>query len=241
MNDAAKTRASAQPTGSRTLEVHAGTPRVNEWYYSKFRERIGGRVLELGSGIGNISRLLASDARELVVTDVEDEYLARLRRELPSHVRVERYDLEGAPPPAIGDDFDAVISLNVLEHVLDDRRAIHDLTSLLAPGGWLLTYVPACALAFGALDTALGHHRRYDRALLSERMREAGLRVERLEYMNLLGLAGWIVNGRLLRRRTLDPQQVRAFDRIVPLVRLEDRVRVPIGLGLICHAQKPGT
>lgn len=239
MNDAARTRASAQPIGSRTLEMHAGTPRVNDWYYSKFRERIGGRVLELGSGIGNISRLLAEDARELVVTDVEDEYLERLRRELPSHVQVERYDLEGPPPAALGSGFDVVISLNVLEHVADDRRAIRDLTGLLAPGGWLLTYVPACALAFGTLDTALGHHRRYDRALFAERMREAGLRVQRLEYMNLLGLAGWIVNGRVLRRRTLDPRQVRTFDRIVPLVRLEDRVHLPVGLGLICHAQKP--
>lgn len=239
MKDSERTRVSAQATGGRTLEIHAGTPRVNDWYYSKFAARIGGRVLELGSGIGNISRLLARDARELVVTDVEDEYLERLRRELPPEVRVERYDLDGPPPRAIGAGFDVVISLNVLEHVEDDRRVIADLVGLLAPGGWLLTYVPACALAFGALDEALGHHRRYDRALFGERMREAGLSIERLEYMNLLGLAGWIVNGRLLRRTTLDPRQVGTFERIVPLVRLEDRVRVPIGLGLICHAQKP--
>lgn len=239
MKESERTRVSAQPTGGRTLEIHAGTPRVNDWYYSKFAARIGGRVLELGSGIGNISRLLAKDARELVVTDVEDEYLARLRRELPPEVRVERYDLDGPPPAAIGAGFDVVISLNVLEHVADDRRVIRDLVGLLAPGGWLLTYVPACALAFGAIDEALGHHRRYDRALFGARMREAGLSIERLEYMNLLGLAGWIVNGRLLRRTTLDPRQVGTFERIVPLVRLEDRVRVPIGLGLICHAQKP--
>lgn len=239
MRESERTRVSAQPVGGRTLEIHAGTPRVNDWYYSKFRERIGGRVLELGSGIGNISRLLAKDARELVVTDVEDEYLERLRRELPPRVQVARYDLDGPPPEAIGAGFDVVISLNVLEHVLDDRRVIADLVRLLSPGGWLLTYVPACALAFGTLDEALGHHRRYDRASFGERMREAGLSVERLEYMNLLGLAGWIVNGRLLRRTTLDPRQVGTFERLVPLVRLEDRVRVPIGLGLICHAHKP--
>jgi SAM-dependent methyltransferase len=241
MSIAERTRTRAKATGSRTLEIHAGTPRVNAWYYSKFAERIGGRVLELGSGIGNISRLLAKDARELVVTDVEDDYLARLRSEFApfSHVRVERYDLEAPPPPAIAEGgFDAIISLNVLEHVLDDRRAIRELASLLAPGGWLLTYVPACALAFGTIDEALGHHRRYDRASFAERMREAGLRVHRLEYMNLLGLAGWFVNGRVLRRSSLDPRQVRAFDRLVPLIRLEDFVRVPVGLGLVCHAQK---
>src|SRR5690606_15924149 len=100
-------------------------------------------------------------------TDVEDEYLERLRRELGhcSHVRVERYDLEGPPPASLaGERFDVVISLNVLEHVQDDRRAARDLASLLAGGGWLLTYVPACGLAYGSMDEALGHHRRYDLA-----------------------------------------------------------------------------
>ncbi len=239
---ARKTREAARETGGRTLEIHAATPRVNDWYYSKFRARIRGSVLELGSGIGNISRLLARDCDRLVVTDVEDEYLARLADEVGRHphVRVERYDLEGPPPASIASErFDAVISLNVLEHVHDDRRAVRDLVSLLRPGGWLLTYVPACSRAFGTIDEALGHHRRYDLPLFRERMEEAGLSVARLEYMNLLGLAGWMVNGRVFRRRTLDPRQVRTFERLVPLLRVEDRLRLPIGLGLICHAQKP--
>lgn len=241
MDAARHTRERAKETGGRTLEIHAATPRVNAWYYSKFDGRIRGSVLELGSGIGNISRLLASDAERLVVTDVEDEYLDRLKADFADrpHVRVERYDLEGPPPESIASErFDVVISLNVLEHVEDDRRALRDLVSLLAPGGWLLTYVPACSMAFGTMDEALGHHRRYDAALLRERMEGAGLTVGRLEYMNLLGLAGWIVNGRVFRRRTLDPRQVQTFERILPLLRVEDRLRLPIGLGLICHARK---
>ncbi|HEY8431571.1 MAG TPA: class I SAM-dependent methyltransferase [Sandaracinaceae bacterium] len=241
MMDAREARERAKDVGGRTLEIHAATPRVNEWYYSKFRDRVRGSVLELGSGIGNISRLLARDAERLVVTDVEDDYLERLRRELgrEPHVRVERYDLEGPPPASIARErFDVVISLNVLEHVYDDRRAVRDLASLLANGGWLLTYVPACGFAYGSMDEALGHHRRYDLASLRALMEQAGLAVERLEYMNLVGLAGWLFNGRVLRRRTLDPRQVRAFDRLVPILRVEDRLRLPIGLGLICHARK---
>lgn len=241
MDAARDTRERARETGGRTLEIHAATPRVNEWYYSKFEERVRGSVLELGSGIGNISRLLARDAERLVATDVEDAYLERLRAELghDPRVRVERYDLEGPPPePIARERFDVIISLNVLEHVHDDARAVRDLVSLLRPGGWLLTYVPACAFAFGTMDEALGHHRRYGRASLRALMEQAGLAVERLEHMNLAGLVGWIVNGRVLHRRVLDPRQVRAFERIVPVIRLEDRLRLPVGLGLICHAQK---
>ncbi|HJL18161.1 MAG TPA: class I SAM-dependent methyltransferase [Sandaracinaceae bacterium LLY-WYZ-13_1] len=241
MSEAKRIREAARETGGRTLEIIADTPEMNAWYYSKFAARIRGDVLELGSGIGNLSRYLARDARRLVVTDVEDDYLARLEGELGhhAHVRVARYDLEGPPPGPIRDDrFDVVISLNVLEHVRDDARAVRDLVGLLRPGGWLLTYVPAVPFAFGTMDEALGHHRRYGRRELRARMEEAGLGVRHLAYMNVLGLLGWLVNGRLVRRRTLDPVQVRAFERLVPLVRLEDRLRVPIGLGLVCHAQK---
>jgi hypothetical protein len=69
-------------------------------------------------------------------------------------------------------------------------------------------------------------------------MRNANLHVERCEYMNVLGLAGWLVSNKLLRRDTPDPSQVGLFEKLVPLVRLEDRVRVPFGLGVICHAHK---
>ena len=42
-----------------------------------------------------------------------------------------------------------------------------------------------------------------------------------------------------LRRDVPDPSQVGLFEKLVPLVRLEDHVRVPFGLGVICHAKKP--
>lgn len=234
-------RDAAQATGGRVLEMHAGTPRLNEWYYSKFRSKVRGDVLELGCGIGNISRLLARDADTLVATDVEDTYLGPLRDELGPHCEVMAYDLEGPPPAAIAERrFDVVISMNVLEHVLDDAGAVRRLVGLLRPGGHVLTYVPAMPFAFSDMDKNLGHHRRYTRASFGALMTGAGLEVERLEYMNVLGLLGWWVNGKLLRRQIADPTQVRTFERLVPLVRLEDRVRVPVGLGVIAHARKPG-
>ncbi|MBX3251529.1 MAG: methyltransferase domain-containing protein [Myxococcales bacterium] len=235
-------REAAQATGGRVLEMHAATPRLNAWYYDKLRAHVGGTVLELGAGIGNISRLLAKDAHELVVTEVEDEYLGALREALSSypHAEVHRYDLDAPPPAAIAArSYDAIVSMNVLEHVADDAAAARALAGLLKPGGWMLTYVPAMPFAFGPMDEALGHHRRYTTKSFGRLMRGAGLEVVRCDYMNVIGLAGWWVNGKILGRRVPDPSQVGVFERIVPLVRLEDRVRVPFGLGLVCHARRP--
>ncbi|MCB9599675.1 MAG: class I SAM-dependent methyltransferase [Sandaracinus sp.] len=235
-------REAAHATGGRVLEMHAATPKLNAWYYDKLREHVRGDVLELGAGIGNISKLLAADARSLLVTEVEASHLDVLREALEGHghVEVARYDLEGPPPPEVAPRrFDTVLSMNVLEHVRDDGRAVRDLAGLLRPGGWMLTYVPALPLAYGPMDAALGHHRRYTTKSFAALMRQAGLEVARCEYMNVLGLAGWLVSNKILRRDVPDPSQVGLFEKLVPLVRLEDRVRVPFGLGVICHAKKP--
>ena len=83
--------------------MHAATPKLNAWYYDKLREHVTGDVLELGAGIGNISKLLAADARTLLATEVEESHLAKLRAELAGrpNVEVARYDLEEPPPDTI--------------------------------------------------------------------------------------------------------------------------------------------
>ena len=65
--------------------------------------------------------------------------------------------------------------------------------------------------------------------MLRECMRRAGLSVDRLEYMNLVGTAGWFLNGRIRDERELDPRQVKLFDGLLPLIRLEDRLRLLLG------------
>lgn len=236
-------RERASATGGRTLEVFADTPQLNEWIYSKLGAGVGGDVLEIGSGIGNISRLIRPHATSLVVTDTEPHYLEDLSREFAGDPAVEvvSYDLDAPPPPRVAARrFDAIVAVNVIEHIFDDQALVARLTALLRPGGRLLIYVPACPIAYGPLDVALGHHRRYTPETLTALLRGAGLDPGRPRYVNLLGLAGWFVNGRVLGRRLLSQRSVALFERIVPLARLEDKIELPIGLGLCTHATKLG-
>lgn len=237
-------RERAAPTGGRTLEIFKDTPRLNAWIFSKLAPGVHGDVLECGSGVGNISRLLRSKAARLVVTDTEPHYLTELARtfEGDPDVVVCPYDLDDAPPPTVAARrYDAIVAVNVIEHIADDRALVARLTSLLKPGGRLLVYVPACPSVFGALDVALGHHRRYTPDSLAALLRTTDLEPDAPRYINLLGLAGWWFSGRVLKRRALAPNAVTLFERLVPLFRAEDRVRLPIGLGLYAHATKPST
>jgi len=227
--------------GGRTLEIFAGTPKINAWMYSKFARHVRGDVLEVGSGLGNISQHLTRDANRVVLTDIEDHYLEHLKRELADgeRVQVARFVLGEEPPELVrGRRFDAIVAINVIEHVQDDVGAVRTLASLLKPNGYLLAYVPACAFAFGTLDEALGHFRRYSDESFAELLRAAGLDPGKVRYVNPLGLPGWVLNGRLLRRRALPARQVAMFERIVPLVAALDHLRLPIGLGVVACARR---
>jgi SAM-dependent methyltransferase len=232
-------RERAAPTGGRTLEIFANTPRLNRWIYSKLSSGVSGEVLEVGSGIGNISQLMLPQVTRLVLTDTEPHYLQNLSQTFANDARVEvmHYDLDSPPPPAVAARrYDAIMAVNVIEHIANDTALVARLGGLLRPGGRLLVYVPACPIAFGSLDVALGHHRRYTPETLTALLRTAALDPGQPRYVNLLGLAGWLVNGRVLQRRLLPPGGIALFERLVPLIRLEDKFPLPCGLGLFTQA-----
>jgi SAM-dependent methyltransferase len=236
-------RKGATSTGARTLEVFAKTPRLNQWIFSRLASGVHGEVLEVGSGIGNISRLIFPHASRLTLTDAEPQHLRTLRETFHGHARVDviRYDLDGPPPAEVtARCYDAIVAVNVIEHIEDDRLLVSRLSALLRSGGRLLVYVPACPFAYGALDVALGHHRRYTTTALTTLLRSADLDPGQPRYLNLSGLAGWLLSGRILGRKALPRGSAALFERLMPLVRLEDKFALPIGLGLCTQATKPG-
>ena len=69
-------------------------------------------------------------------------------------------------------------------------------------------------------------------------MREAGLDVESETYVNATSTAGWYLNGRLLKRRSVPGLQARVADMLVPVYRLERRMGLPFGLSAIAVARR---
>ncbi len=65
--------------------------------------------------------------------------------------------------------------------------------------------------------------------------------VERAVHFNLLGAIGWWLNGRILRRRVLPGNQLRAFNLLTPLVALESWLRPPWGLSLMLVCRRTPT
>jgi 2-polyprenyl-3-methyl-5-hydroxy-6-metoxy-1,4-benzoquinol methylase len=202
--------------------------------FDRLRRWIGRRVLEIGSGIGNLSAFLV-DRERLVLTDTRAEYLERLRTRFAgrSNVSVAHLYLPNEHE-AVGEErFDTVICLNVLEHVPDDLASLRLVRHLLEPRGRLVLLVPALPALYGTIDQALGHHRRYTRAELAAKFVRTGFRVAHIEYFNLAGIPGWWLAGRLLRRRMISVKSLRVYDALVPFFKLERLLPWRVGQSLI--------
>jgi SAM-dependent methyltransferase len=224
------------------LEIMSNAPAYRRWMFENLKEYLGGRILEVGGGIGNFTEFLLD--RQLVVTvDVLQrcvDYMTERFSDFDNVVPA-RFDIQNSNILRLQImNFDTVVCLNVLEHVEDDVEALRIMNQLLCPDGRLVLLVPAYQFLYGTVDRSLKHCRRYSRKGLIAKLQHTDFRIEHLCYMNLLGVFGWFYNNRLVHRKEESTKQVVFFDRaIVPwLSRIEKRVRPPFGLSLVSISRK---
>jgi SAM-dependent methyltransferase len=202
------------------------------------------RIVEHGAGTGAISQLLLDrHVGHMVLTEPDDTLVDILRPRFAGrsdaeivHGTLEQY-LERMGPGSV----DAVVSSNVLEHVVDDEACLSAMWSLLRPGGTLALYVPARPELYSDFDRAVGHQRRYRRSDLRAKLERAQFETRMLAYRNFVGALGWLALGRFLKNPGVGKSSVWVHDRIVfPVSRfVEDKFAPPYGSNLLCIAEKP--
>jgi len=213
--------------------------KFTQWVMDRIRPYLSGVVLEVGAGIGNNVRAMLGQDR-VVAAECDPDYLDVLRNAFANRrrVTVACWDIT-QPRPADVPLVDTVVCSNVLEHIKEDDKALRHMSSALRPGGRLVLVVPAGRRLYGSLDRVLGHHRRYDGEQLSQELRAMGFRIEASFTMNKVGVLGWWLNGRLLKRRVMGRFQIKVFNTLVPLLRVIDPVLPWSGLSLVVVGQKP--
>lgn len=233
-----------QHEGYSTLERMDGAHNYNAWLGSRFREHLGQRVLEIGAGIGTITRVLEPGRELLIALEVDRFYVDRLKNMFRGkpHVRPYLSDVALADWEALkAERLDTIVLSNVLEHIPDDGAAVRRFRQILPPGGKVLILVPALPELYGAIDEAVGHYRRYTPELLRKVLEENGFAVDTLEWMNLVGIPGWFMNSRVLRRRAVPKLQLKLYDKLAPLLaEAERRVKLPVGMSLFAVARVTG-
>ncbi len=165
-----------------------GRRRVLEATIRRLKLKPGAQILELGSGTGGNLEMLSRFGRVTAVEMNETALEISARRNAGAEIK------PGFLPnnlPLGAQKFDLICMFDVLEHVEEDEATLAVVRRHLAPGGAAVITVPAYAALFGPHDIALHHKRRYERAELATKLRQAGLVTTRLSFANtgLLPLA----------------------------------------------------
>ncbi|MBC7224985.1 MAG: methyltransferase domain-containing protein, partial [Anaerolineae bacterium] len=184
------------------LEVQGSAVRYNRWRVRTIAPYLGEVLLEVGAGLGDITRLLLEvpQVQRVVALEPEPACLRVLReqfRDCPS-VEVVEGDVcdPGLAEALAGRGINTVVCLNVLEHIKDDLAALRNAHRILEPeGGNIVVFAPASPILYGAHDRLVGHYRRYTFRDLGRKLDAAGFRVTDRFYFNSVG---WLA--RLLQR-----------------------------------------
>ena len=244
----------SQPAESFAVEVDpfyvedlrqmARAQNYQRWQFEMVAPFLRGEVLEVGGGIGNFTPQIASVAKHVTSLEPNEFCFNQLREKIAplKNATAVRATVESLRSVIAADKkFDAIVLMNVLEHIKDDRAVLVELKKYLVPGGRIVVLVPAGQWAFGPVDTRLGHYRRYTKAYTRPLVAGLAMEIEKMRYYNFVGIWGWWWNAKMGRRESQSDAQIRLFDGwIVPVLsRLEKFLRPPVGQSLLFVAKLP--
>ena len=206
--------------GTDNLEVMSVATRYNAHLASLVTRHLDRDrpCLDFGAGIGTFSKMIRDEGFLVDALDSDPMHQAAIRsrgiRAISGFEDVADHHYAG------------IFTLNVLEHIEDDGAVLRQFRRVLEPGGKLIVYVPAIPWLWTAMDTKVGHVRRYYLRDLVAKVRAAGFHVDEQRYVDSLGLVAALAYKVLGDREGgLNPRAVAAYDSIgLPVSLALDRV-----------------
>lgn len=229
--------------GMETLDAISAADKFNVWMYDTIAPHCSGKILEIGSGIGNISNFFLKNGADITLSDIRNNYCDALRNNFKEYnaevinvnIADEDFDKKYAH---LLNSFDTIFSLNVVEHIKDHALAVKNCNKLLKNNGTLVTLVPAYQSIYNGFDTVLEHYRRYTKKSLTELL-EKEYTVTHKQYFNFIGIFGWVFTGAILRKKTIPSGQMGLYNKLVPVFKIIDKIIFnSMGLSVIAVAKK---
>jgi 2-polyprenyl-3-methyl-5-hydroxy-6-metoxy-1,4-benzoquinol methylase len=167
-------------------------PRRLELVRGLLQEVRARRVLDAGAGAGDLVGALGADGYDAVGLDVSEGAVALARERHPGRTFI-RHSVEELPWPVEAESFDAVVGLEVIEHLLRPRRLLEGAHAALRPAGLLVLSTPyhgpaknlmLAALRFDRHFAVEGDHIRFFSDVSLRRLAaETGFRVDRIRHL----------------------------------------------------------
>jgi SAM-dependent methyltransferase len=205
------------------LEIFAHASHWKSYVQYKLRPYLVGDILEVGAGIGGTTQALNDGTQGRWVCLEPDSEFAKKIRSL-SHLRNCEVRVGMLPDIKAQEKFDAILYIDVLEHIKEDAAELHQAAQHLKANGVIVVLAPAFQWLYTPFDAAIGHFRRYTRNSLRA-IAPHGLREEKCIYLDAFGVLASAGNLLFLQAANASAGQMRFWDNyLVPLSRFMDRL-----------------
>ena len=136
--------------------------------------------LDIGAGVGTQSRLLKDEFGFHVIAVEQSTYGSKKCRENG----LETLQENATNLSLDNETIDAVIAMDVLEHVQEDDKALSEIFRVLKDDGIFFITVPAFQFMWSKHDEAVQHVRRYSKREITHKLQESGFLVTNIRYWN---------------------------------------------------------
>lgn len=199
-------------------------------------------VLDSGAGVGNYTQHLLKAGKKVVAADYDERFVEVLTERFKNQsVEIRQIDLTDRAQvnSLIKEKIDGIMCLDVLEHIEDDEKAIQLMYELLPKGGAIVILVPAHPSLYCKIDENVGHFRRYTKKEIEMKVGKF-FQIENSFAFNSIGILGYFINGKIMRKKYYFNEGQKFFDKLVPFFRLIDKYifRKQNGLSYIVVARK---
>ena len=216
-----------QPYAGNELALFAKALQWKAYYRQFIAPFLGERVLEVGAGLGATTSALCDDSQhDWLCLEPDKNLVAEINKkiqnkELPTCCRSQVGTISSLRMDQL---FDSIIYIDVLEHIADDKRELHEASLHLSAGSFLVVLSPAYPFLYSPFDQSIGHYRRYTRDSLSA-LQPENCRLVKMIQLDSVGALTSIANRFLLHQDSPTEKQILFWDRhLIPVAKVFDRI-----------------
>lgn len=152
----------------------------------------GQSVVDIGCGAGFLLGKLKTAGKNVIGIEPSDGMRTLANKINP--------DIAILPTLTNQKEIDAVLMIDVLEHIEDDDKQVQEVRSILKKGGEFIFVVPAHTFLYGKRDKLMGHYRRYSLDTARDLLTRNGFHIESMRHWNALGVLPYLVSEKILGR-----------------------------------------